>query len=368
MEEESKIEKLHKTIKNGALDLSNFNKTIKIIYLCIVPIFSLLVFLKEVVLDKALIDKMGYPWNFWYVIGIIILSTILIIFTYLFYRIQKNEDIFIKEALDHKEALENYDKLDEFIDEYTSSTNEEIEQIDIFIKFINDSFPAIFNKFFLENNKEENFYKNFCILMEILYDRLEYIYKKPEKQLITIALYLYDPEEPSEYKLKPYYSKKPNIMSKGKGRWWKRGDGQIGITFDKKQPFNYSNIHTQINPPTENTSPDDKINYKSTIAIPVFINPEEDNLYNKTVRGVFCITSNIESAFCLEEYFSHHEETSFKIRENIAKITASVIELLFNETYGRKLTSISKSFNYLPSEEKDKIEQCKPEILKTKQS
>jgi len=349
---EDQITNLNNKIKKSLKNQSELCKIIKWGYFICPMILVLLVFLESIISRFNFSEYIDAT----IIVFVFIFGLLTIIIGILNFYIQKEEEIFIGEALNYKEALEKLQNLEEDLDSIQNLSEKEIQRANGFVNFINDSFSSINNLLFLEN-KKESFYSKLNNLLEILYGQIEFIYESNNKQLITLAIYLYDKEEQTEYKLKPYLSKKPSLMDKGRGRWWKPGDGQVGLTFLKKQPYNFNNIHTQINPTTLNYKENDKINYISAISVPLFINPTEKELDNKTARGVFCITSNLESAFLSEENALPQEEIAYKIKETCTKIVASIIELQFNEVFGQNLTS--DPFQFLPEEDKKEIEEGK---------
>lgn len=326
-------------IADSSKNLSDFCKTIKWMHITLPAIFAVSVFIYTLITSDFTIS--------FGLFCIIFVGCLTIITSILSYHVSKEESIFIGEAIELREKRIEISKLHSYIEKLGDYTDNEIEQSNNFVIFLANSFPYI-NKVIIER---EDFYSNFSAMMDQLYSLLEYIYKDPQNQLFTIALYLYDTGEPSNYKLKPFYSKKPDIMNKGQGRWWKPGQGHIGISYHSKEQYNHSNIH-EITPNTMNTRENDKTNYVSAISIPIALNPNSP-IDDRIIRGVFCITSNLEGEFQVSEDNSYHTITSFKIRENCAKTIARLIELLFNIRYGNEFNH--QPFLDLPQEIINKI-------------
>lgn len=354
----SKLNNINKKIKKSSNNLSKMCKFIKYTTISVPIIFSIVAFFCTINVDILSLGKdINHPYLFPLAI---ILCVFMFIISILYFFICKEEDIFIGELNENKNLLvENQkikqanDDLNKYIDELKTNHLDNLTELSQFIRYINNLFPDIISKVLQSRSNPQDFYDNFSTFMNMLYEYLNYIYNPSCHQIFTVALYLCDKNEESNYKLKPYYSQKPDIIKHGKGRWWKIGDGQIGLTYMNNTSYNYQNLNEQINPKTSNSKQDDNICYVSALSFPI-------RYTNNEVRGVFCITSNLVSAF-----YNNSDKFQNKISESkevCSKIIANIIEMCLNEVFPKCNTS---TFNNLPEQEQKAIEEENPKNKKT---
>lgn len=344
------LEEIDEKLSESSNNLSLMCKIIKIGYLILPPLFTVLVFLCTSNLDITHILNNG-NYSKWYKFAFILsffIGSSIIVFSALYYFVNREEQFFIGELNEKKTLLIKYNKfkdrhteLEEFTDFLTEYTTQNIQQINTFVIYIKSIMPKLMLEILECKADKTKFYTAIQPLFNMLYENLDYIYNNGQKHLFTIALYLYDNNEESSYKLKPYYSQKPLMMKKGRGRHWQVGDGQIGSTFQNKISYNYRNIANEINPKTLNAKEDDDIRYASALSFPI-LNQLGD------ARGVFCITSNIESAFMEDEISNEIGINSCKTKETCAQIVANIIEICLIEVFG---DSNDEIFATLPKDE-----------------
>ena len=347
------LQKIDKKIKDSSNNISAMCKFIKYANVVSPTIFAVLVLVLTFnynLLDIPFVKTHPIIAKIIFIL-IIAFCAFMIIISILYFFVSKEEDIFIGELNEKRNLLTKNQELISIQQELNLILDEnlsKVKELDVFMSYIRSLFPVIITNILHCEDNNTDFYEKIKPLFLMLYDRLPYIYTQDNVQIFTMALYLYDENEKSKFVLKPYYSKKPVILGKGRGRWWKVGDGQIGLAYSNETSYNYKNIKNEINPQTLNSKPDDEIRYVSALSFPIYT-------LDKRVRGVFCITSNAESAFINEN--SEYDVAIFKAKESCAKIVANIIELCFNERFKN---SLSEPFEKLPQEEKDNIELERP--------
>lgn len=350
----TELQKIDNKIKESSLNLSNMCKFIKyanVIAPTVFGIFVLILTFNYDLLNIPFVKENPIIFNI-ILVALIALCVFMVIISILYFFINKEEDIFIGELNEKRNLLIRNSQLESELENLQSILEEQlykVQELDVFISYIRNLFPSVLNNIIHCREDNTDFYDKIKPLFSLLYTRLAYIYSQSGVQLFTMAVYLYDANEKSDFVLKPYYSKKPDILDKGKGRWWKIGDGQIGLTFSNRVSYNYKNINDEINPQTLNCKKDDDIRYVSALSFPIYT-------FDGHVRGVFCITSNYESAFINQN--TDFDTSLFKIKESCAKIVANIIELCFNERFKNSLT---EPFEKLPQSEKDEIESERPD-------
>lgn len=347
----NEFEKIDEKLTKSSKNLSKMCSVIKVLHFFATPLFAILVFFCSLKTDAVNVIFNNASGSYK---CLVVLCTIVgiaaCLISLLYYFINKEEEFFIGELNEKKNLLikyeeisKTYNELEEYTDFYTEHTENDIKQINNFLIYIKSLMPQLITKILACKHDKTKFFNEINPLFNMLYENLDYLYDNGQKQLFTIALYLFDNNEDSNYKLKPYYSKKPVIMKKGRGRHWQVGDGQIGYTFLNKLSYNYKNIATEINPKTLNSKNDDNNKYVSALSFPVLTK-------NNDARGVFCITSNIESAFmCNEDEFDFN---TYKAKETCTEIIVHLIEICLNEVFG---DSNSEVFSTLPPEELEDI-------------
>ena len=348
------LEKIDKKLSESANNLSFMCKLIKLAYMILPPLFAILVFLCTFHsnLLSLLSDENCNFLHKLLIISSIFTGCLIVVISILYYFVNKEEKFFIGELnekktllLKYNDIIKTYNELEAFTDFLSEYTTENIQQINTFVIYLKSITPKLMLKIMACKHDKTKFFAEIQPLFNMLYENLDYIYSSGQKHLFTIALYLYDNNEDSSYKLKPYYSQKPLIMKKGRGRHWQVGDGQIGCTFQNKISYNYKNITDEINPKTLNSKGDDDIRYTSALSFPILNQSGE-------ARGVFCITSNIESAFMEDDDSDKIGINSCKTKETCTQIVANIIEILLNEVFG---DSNDEIFATLPEKELEDI-------------
>ena len=185
---------------------------------------------------------------------------------------------------------------------------------------------------FMRQEKEkriENLGDTIEKIVLLLKDTVEYTNDNGEA--ISIAIYLYDTKTEQ---LIDYFSKKSFIMKKNKrGRNWKiNSESHLAHTFrsgEGRVIYDIRNFYPGLD--THEGQDYDDVFYRASITHPL-------TFYNKdkTVRGVFCVTSNLEGAFCEKDEF-WDEKTEIRrllsIKANIIIIVGMIINLLLDLTY-----------------------------------
>lgn len=342
-------EKINKSTKNIS-NMCKFIKYANVIASTIFGIFVLILTFNYNLLDVPFVKYHPIISKIAFII-FIAFCAFMVLISILYFFVSREEDIFIGELNEKRNIVAKNKQLtieQKLLNNILDDNINKIKELDVFISYIRSLFPVIISNILHCKPDNTDFYDKIKPLFSMLYDRLAYIYSQGEVQIFTMAIYLYDANEQTKYVLKPYYSKKPDILDKGKGRWWKIGDGQIGLTYSNEMSYNYKSIKEEINPQTTHSKPNDDIQYVSALSFPLYT-------LDKHVRGVFCITSNCESAFINEN--TEFDIALFKAKETCAKIASNIIELCFNERFSNSLT---EPFEKLPQAEKDKIEQERP--------
>lgn len=354
-----KLKNIDRKLQKSSKNLSQMCKIIKYAMAVSPIIFSIVAFLCTYKMDITEFWKsIEHPYLF---ISAICICIFMVIISILYFFIIKEEEIFIGELNENKNLLlenqrikQSNDDLNKYIDELNTNHLNDLTELSQFIRYINNLFPVIISNILHSKNTPQTFYDNFRTFMDMLYEYLNYIYNPSCHQIFTVALYLYDEREEGDYKLKPYYSQKPDIIKRGKGRWWKVGDGQVGLTYMNDSSYNYQNLDEQINPKTSNSKLDDNICYVSALSFPI-------HYANNEVRGVFCITSNIMSAF-----YNNSNKFQNKISESkevCSKIIANIVEMCINEVFPESNTN---TFDNLPEQEQVAIENENPKYKNKK--
>ena len=339
-----RINQIDRKIKKSSKNISIMCKIIKYSIIVLPILFSIVAFACTSNINLLQLGKdINHPTL---LIIAIILCVLMVIDSVLYFFVGREEDIFIGELNENRNLLIENQKLKQSNEDIQKYNNVLIEnylnnltELSQFIRYINNLFPMMISRILQSRNNLQDFYNHFSDLMNILYEYLNYIYKPSCHQIFTVALYLFDPKEQSDYKLKPYYSQKPDMIKRGKGRWWKIGDGQIGLTYMNNSSYNYQNLEEQINPKTSNKKYDDDLCYVSVLSFPIHYS-------NGMVRGVFCITSNVISAF-----YNNSDKFNNKISETkevCSKTLASIIEMCINEVFENDNSAL---FDNLPDDE-----------------
>lgn len=348
-----RLKNIDKKLRKSSSNLSKMCKFIKYAMAVAPIIFSIVAFMCTYKMNVTEFwENIEHPFLF------IIASCIcifMVIISILYFFVLKEEEIFIGELNESKNLLlENQkikqanDDLNKYIEILNTDHLNDLTTLSQFIRYINNMLPIIISDILHCKNNPQEFYDKFRTFIDMLYENLNYIYNPSCHQIFTVALYLYDENERGDYKLKPYYSQKPDIIKRGKGRWWKVGDGQIGLTYMNNSSYNYQNLDVQINPKTSNSKQEDDICYVSALSFPI-------HYKNKNVRGVFCITSNIISAFYNNS--DKFQNNISKSKEVCSKIIASMIEMCLNEVFPESNTD---TFGNLPELEQTAIEYENP--------
>ncbi len=348
-----KLRCIDQKLRKSAKNLSKMCKFIKYAMAVLPIIFSIIAFLCAYQINILEFWLIFANQPLLIVAGITCIAMVIISVLYFF--VIKEEEIFIGELNENKNLLIENKKIKQSNEDLVKYTNELLQnqfsdliELAQFIRYIDKLFPIIISGLLQNKNNPQDFYKNFSNVMNMLYENLNYIYNPYCHQMFTLALYLFDSNEKSEYKLKPYYSQKPNMINRGKGRWWKVGDGQIGLTYMNNSSYNYQNLEEQINPKTFNTKKDDEICYVSALSFPI-------HYADGSVRGVFCITSNVISAFYDNSNIFKNKISETK--EVCSKTIASIIELCLNQVFPKN----EDMFVNLPKSEQESIELENPE-------
>lgn len=173
-----------------------------------------------------------------------------------------------------------------------------------------------------------------------LYDNLNTTLNKGE--YITIAIYIHDNQTD---KLVDYISKKSDIMPKGKrGRSWNiNSESQIAHTFRSKKYHVFYDIQKFL--PglllDEKREFDEEF-YRASITYPLCFYDKES-----TIRGVFCITSNMPGAFSLEKDNNKNDDMNklYSTKQNLIFTICTLIELLLNCAFPNSNNELIEQIN-----------------------